>query len=56
MRTWVKNISVDELRKNFDALILTGGACERRDLPAEGRELNGIHQGNGLFANAESIV
>ncbi len=39
-----ENISVDELRKEFDALILTGGACESRDLPAEGRKLKGIHQ------------
>lgn len=39
-----ENISVDELRNEFDALILTGGACASRDLPAEGRELNGIHQ------------
>ena len=38
------NISVDDIRADFDALILTGGACEARDLPAEGRELNGIHQ------------
>ena len=38
------NISVEQLRKDFDALILTGGACDRRDLPAEGRELKGIHQ------------
>ncbi len=39
-----ENISVDELRNTFDALVLTGGACEARDLPVEGRELNGIHQ------------
>ncbi len=39
-----ENISVDELRNKFDALILTGGACAARDLPVEGRELNGIHQ------------
>ena len=39
-----ENTSVDELRNKFDALILTGGACDRRDLPAEGRELKGIHQ------------
>ena len=38
------NISVDDLRADFDALLLTGGACAARDLPAEGRELNGIHQ------------
>ncbi len=39
-----ENISVDSLRSEFDALILTGGACAARDLPIEGRELNGIHQ------------
>ena len=39
-----ENVSVDDLRKDFDALLLTGGACAARDLPAEGRELNGIHQ------------
>jgi len=39
-----ENVSVDALRNVFDALILTGGACAARDLPAEGRELNGIHQ------------
>jgi len=39
-----ENVSVDDLRNEFDALILTGGACAARDLPAEGRELNGIHQ------------
>ena len=39
-----ENVDVDELRKEHDALILTGGACAARDLPVEGRELNGIHQ------------
>lgn len=38
------NVAIEELRKDFDALILTGGACDRRDLPAEGRELKGIYQ------------
>jgi len=38
------NVSVTELQNEYDALILTGGACAARDLPAEGRELNGIHQ------------
>ena len=39
-----ENVSVDELREEYDALVLTGGACERRDLPIEGRELKGVHQ------------
>jgi glutamate synthase (NADPH/NADH) small chain len=39
-----KNISVDDIRADFGALLLTGGACAARDLPVEGRELKGIHQ------------
>ena len=39
-----ENISVDDLKSDYDALLLTGGACDRRDLPIEGRELNGIYQ------------
>lgn len=38
------DISIEDLEQSFDALLLTGGSCERRDLPIEGRELKGIHQ------------
>ncbi len=37
------NVPVDELRKNFDAIMLTGGACEPRDLKVPGRELKGVY-------------
>jgi len=37
------NLAVDDLRKDFDAILLTGGACAPRDLPIPGRELGGIH-------------
>ena len=37
------NTPVEELRKNFDAVLLAGGACAPRDLPVPGRELNGIY-------------
>ena len=37
-------IDVDELRVEFDALVLAGGATQARDLPIPGRELNGVHQ------------
>jgi glutamate synthase (NADPH/NADH) small chain len=37
------NVAVAELRREFDALVLAGGACWPRDLPVPGRELNGIH-------------
>ena len=38
------DIDANELRKEFDAIVLTGGACERRDLPIAGRELKGVYQ------------
>src|SRR5262245_2428533 len=37
------NVSVEEIRANFDALVLAGGATQARDLPVPGRELDGIH-------------
>jgi glutamate synthase (NADPH/NADH) small chain len=37
------NVSVDELRTRFDALVLAGGATAPRDLNVPGRELAGIH-------------
>ncbi len=38
------DLSVDELRAEFDAVVLAGGATAWRDLPIPGRELDGIHQ------------
>lgn len=37
------NVPVDDLRQEFDALVLAGGATQARDLPIPGRELAGIH-------------
>ncbi|MEW5975634.1 MAG: glutamate synthase subunit beta [Acidobacteriota bacterium] len=37
------NVAVDELRREFDALVLCGGATQARDLSIPGRELQGIH-------------
>jgi glutamate synthase (NADPH/NADH) small chain len=37
------NVPVADLRKDFDAIVLAGGACAPRDLPIPGRELGGIH-------------
>ena len=37
------NVSTQELRNNFDAILLAGGATQARDLPIPGRELKGIH-------------
>ncbi|MFM2189465.1 MAG: hypothetical protein RLZZ452_1421, partial [Pseudomonadota bacterium] len=38
-----KTVSPEELLKNFDAVIISGGAEQPRDLPVPGRELSGIH-------------
>ncbi|MFB3819266.1 MAG: glutamate synthase subunit beta [Candidatus Methylomirabilales bacterium] len=38
-----KNVSVEALRKSFDAILLAGGATHPRDLSVPGRELEGIH-------------
>jgi len=41
---WAKEtISAAQLRKDFDAVLLTGGSEQSRDLPVPGRELGGIH-------------
>jgi glutamate synthase (NADPH/NADH) small chain len=39
-----RDVSVEQLRADFDAIVLAGGATAARDLPAPGRELAGIHQ------------
>ncbi|OFW30263.1 MAG: glutamate synthase [Acidobacteria bacterium RIFCSPLOWO2_02_FULL_65_29] len=36
-------VPVDELRRDFEAIVLAGGATRPRDLPVPGRELSGIH-------------
>ncbi len=41
---WSKEtVSAEQLKKEFDAVLLTGGSEQSRDLPAPGRELDGIH-------------
>jgi len=41
---WAKTtISPEQLDKEFDAVVLTGGAEQPRDLPVPGRELKGVH-------------
>jgi glutamate synthase (NADPH/NADH) small chain len=38
-----KNVSVEDLQRDFDAIVLAGGSEHPRDLQVPGRELNGIH-------------
>ncbi len=38
-----ESISVEQLQKDFDAIVMAGGAEQPRDLPVPGRELKGVH-------------
>ena len=41
---WAKEtITPEQLQKDFDAVVLSGGAEQSRDLPVAGRELDGVH-------------
>ena len=41
---WAKEtLSPKQLQQDFDAVVLTGGAEQSRDLPVPGRDLDGIH-------------
>ncbi len=51
-----KDISGADLLKNFDAVCLTVGAMAPRDLPAEGREMKGIHFAMDFLTQQNRIV
>lgn len=52
-----KDIPAEELKEKYDALILAGGATRPRDLPIEGRDLNGIHFAmEFLHADTKSLL
>ncbi len=38
-----KNVAIEELQRENDAILLAGGCEQPRDLPVPGRELKGIH-------------
>ena len=38
------DVPVDDLRRDFDSIVLAGGATQWRDLPIPGREGDGVHQ------------
>jgi glutamate synthase (NADPH/NADH) small chain len=37
------NVKVEDLRRDFDVIVLCGGATKARDLPVPGRELKGVY-------------
>lgn len=52
-----RDVSADQLLKEFDAVVLCGGSTKPRDLSVEGRDLKGIHLAvEFLGANTKSLL
>jgi len=51
-----ETISADELNAQFDAVLLTGGAEQSRDLPVPGRELDGVHFAMEFLPQQNKVV
>jgi glutamate synthase (NADPH/NADH) small chain len=52
-----KHIPAERLVKEYEAVVLCGGATQARDLPVEGRNLGGIHLAmEFLHANTKSLL
>src|SRR3989442_3777863 len=52
-----KDLPAGKLLEDFEAVVLCGGATQARDLPVEGRTLNGIYPAmEFLTANTKSLL
>jgi glutamate synthase (NADPH/NADH) small chain len=49
------DITAEQLRSEFDAVVLAGGATAWRDLPIEGRQFTGIHQAMEFLPLANKV-
>ena len=49
------DVTVAELRKRYDAIVLAIGATQWRDLPIPGRELAGVHQAMEYLPGANRV-
>jgi glutamate synthase (NADPH/NADH) small chain len=49
-------VSAEELTAGFDAVVLTGGAEQSRDLPVPGRELDGVHFAMEFLPQQNKVV
>ncbi|MGO4883476.1 MAG: glutamate synthase subunit beta [Bryobacteraceae bacterium] len=50
-----RDIPIEDLRGDHDAILLAGGAEHPRDLPVPGRELNGIHFAMEFLGRASRV-
>jgi len=54
---WAKEtLSAEQLRKDFDAVLLAGGAEQSRDLPVPGRDLAGVHFAMEFLPQQNKVV
>jgi glutamate synthase (NADPH/NADH) small chain len=51
-----KDISWDQLRRRYDAVVIAIGATAPRDLPVPGRELAGVHYAMDYLVQANRVV
>ncbi len=51
-----KNLHAADLKKNFDAIVLACGATKSRDLPAPGRDLQGVHFAMDFLPQQNKVV
>jgi glutamate synthase (NADPH/NADH) small chain len=51
-----QTLSADELKAQFDAVLLTGGAEQSRDLPVPGREFDGVHFAMEFLPQQNKVV
>jgi glutamate synthase (NADPH/NADH) small chain len=51
-----ETVSPEQLKAEFDAVLLTGGAENSRDLPVPGRELDGVHFAMEFLPQQNKVV
>jgi glutamate synthase (NADPH) small chain len=51
-----ETVSADQLKAEFDAVVLTGGSETSRDLPVPGRDLDGVHYAMEFLPQQNKVV
>lgn len=50
------DVTAESLRRDFDAVVLSGGATKARELPLPGRSLNGVHLAMDFLVAQNRVV
>ena len=50
------NVSINDLTRDYNAIVLAGGSTIPRDLPIPGRELNGVHYAMHFLKQQNKLV